>query len=251
MPSAEGRSASGGLLSRIGGAMLDLVYPQDCIACSRDVPVDPRGLCPDCRAGLPRIGEWRCPRCGDELGPYAAGRPACPSCSNRSGLMFRSAVAACRYEGAAREIVHRLKYGGDLRAVRLMKEAILQRLQSQSWVGEIDLVVPVPLHWTRRFSRRFNQSDLLARGIAVSLGRAYRPALLRRLRRTRAQAFLRGTAREQNMRGAFGVPRPRLAAGRTVLLVDDVMTTCATASECARSLLAAEARRVYVAVFAR
>ncbi len=251
MPSPEVRPASGRFFSRIGGAVLDLVYPQDCIACRRGVPVDPLGLCPDCRAGLPRIGEWRCPRCGDELGPYAAGRPACPSCSRRSGLMFRSAVAVCRYEGAAREIVHRLKFGGDLRAVRLMKEGIVQRVQSEPWAGEIDLVVPVPLHWTRRIGRRFNQSELLARSIAHSLGCDYRPSLLRRLRRTRAQSFLRGIAREENMRGAFGVPRPALANGRAVLLVDDVMTTCATASECARALLAAEARRVYVAVFAR
>lgn len=238
-------------LLRAAGGLLNLVYPQDCIACGRDVDVDAQCLCEGCRAAMPRIGRWQCPRCGDEIGPYTAGRIACPSCSRRDGLMFRAAVAACRYEGPARAVVHRLKYGADLRAVRMMADAMVEKLRGQQWLGEIDVVTPAPLHWTRRIGRRFNQAEVLARDVAGALSMECDSRLLRRVRRTDAQASLRGSAREENVRSAFAARTPDRVAGRTVLLVDDVMTTCATATACARSLLDVHARRVYVAVFAR
>jgi ComF family protein len=113
-----------------------------------------------------------------------------------------------------------------------------------------DLVVPVPLHWRRRWQRGYNQSEALARPLAARLGLSCRPWCLRRIRHTPQQPSQRAAGRLENVRGAFRA-RGGVLAGRTILLVDDVLTTGSTASEAARALRQAGARRVVVAVLAR
>jgi ComF family protein len=113
-----------------------------------------------------------------------------------------------------------------------------------------DVVVPVPLHWRRRWSRGYNQSEALARGLAARLGLPCRPRWLRRARFTPDQSRQTAAARRDNVRSAFWA-RPRAGLRqRCVLLVDDVLTTGSTASEAARALRAAGAARVVVAVLA-
>jgi len=233
-------------------SFLDLIYPRECMACgARLSPGDHACLCAECLGALPRITSDRCSRCGNALGPYAEGKFACPSCSRLSGLFFRGAAAVCRYEGAAREVVHRLKYGRDLRAAAWMSREMSECVQQPDWFDRIDAVVPVPLHWTRRLSRRFNQSDLLAQEISRACAKPVLAHVLRRIRRTESQALLTGAKREENVRGGFRAVRPKRISGKGILLVDDVMSTCATAAECSRALVRAGARRVYVIVFAR
>jgi len=116
---------------------------------------------------------------------------------------------------------------------------------------DVDVVVPVPLHWLRRIRRRFNQSGDLAEAVGKRFGLSLRAGVLRRVRPTRSQVGLTATQREDNVRGAFRVLRPQEVRERRVLLVDDVLTTGATCSECARTLRRAGAKRVYVAALAR
>jgi ComF family protein len=247
-----GKGRLGLALLRRGRAVLDLLYPQDCLACGGGMPRAPACLlCERCRSALPLIGPWHCPQCGDATGPFAEGAAACPSCAPRQGMVFRGAIAACRFEGPAREMVHRLKYSGDTRAVEWMGREMALRARKTPWWPAVEVIIPVPLHWTRRFTRRFNQSELLARALSRDSRPPCAPELLRRTRRTPAQVTLEPAAREQNVKGAFAASHPERVKGRTVLLVDDVMTTCATARECARVLRNAGARATYVAVFAR
>jgi len=185
------------------------------------------------------------------MGPHADGKRACPSCGHRRGLVFRGAAAVCRYEDGARDLVHRLKYGRDTRTAPVMGDAMAEKFMTLPWREEIDVIVPVPLHWTRHLARRFNQSALLARRIGAACGKPVRSRALRRTRRTVSQARLSGKDREENVRGVFAARDKESLEGKVVLLVDDVMTTCATAAECSRTLGRAGARRVYVAVFAR
>jgi ComF family protein len=125
----------------------------------------------------------------------------------------------------------------------LWAAAIVERLRDVP----IEAVVPVPLHWTRRWQRGFNQSEVLARAVAHSLGVPGKPGLLRCVRRTGQQKQLSPTARRDNMRDAFRAPR---VPYQSVLLIDDVMTTGATAHEAARALHKGGAKRIVVAVLA-
>ena len=209
-------------------------------------------LCPSCHARLPHIEPaHQCARCGNPLGPYAEGKRACSSCGGRSGFFFRGASAVCRYEGTARELVHHLKYGHDLRASTSMANAMSRALGRTPWFNEIDALVPVPLHWTRHLSRRFNQSEVLARRIACECDRPVMARALRRVRRTESQARLVGVQRVENVRGVFRINDRKRIVGKRLLLIDDVMSTCATARECSRALMKAGAKAIYVAVYAR
>ena len=233
-------------------AVLDLVYPRDCTACgTRLTGTQDDCFCEQCLQLLQRIGPEQCPRCGDQLGPFADGSRACRSCGGTRTLVFRRATAVFRYEGSARTAVHRLKYSRDLHTVRWMAREIASKLRSKDWFDSVDVVVPVPLHLSRRVTRRFNQSEVIARRVARLCGKPLLGNILRRTQRTASQTSLDRSQREQNVRGAFRMTSPKRVTGKIVLLVDDVMTTCATATECSRALVGAGARGVYVAVLAR
>jgi len=242
------RGGEGGLRSA-ARAFMELVYPSRCIGCDGSAGTGADVWCARCRDQLRPIGTARCPKCGFPFGPHVQGRAACPSC--RRGAPFKQAVAVYRYEGPLREAIHRWKYGGDLRAGRALREAMVAALANEPMMEDVDVVVPVPLHWLRRIWRRFNQSGDLAEAVGKRFGLSLRAGVLRRVRRTRSQVGLTATQREENVRGAFRVLRPREIRERCVLLVDDVLTTGATCNECARTLRRAGAKRVYVAALAR
>jgi ComF family protein len=162
-------------------------------------------------------------------------------------LGFDAAYSFGAYEGPLRDLIHVFKYGRvhplSVPLGRLLASAIPQ---DQSF----DFIVPVPLHWRRRLARGFNQSGLLAREVSRRYG--LRPSrALRRSRFTPAQAGLSHAGRRRNVAGAFAVPRNVDVTGRRVLLVDDVFTTGATLTACARALKRAGARYVAVLTLAR
>ena len=188
-----------------------------CAACLRQPePLDAEYFCTVCRT----------PFCN----PYpldAAGR--CALC--RLGLRsFDAAYCYGAYEGALRELIHLFKYAGMRPLAAPLGELLSAALPRQD---RFDLVVPVPLHWRRRWSRGFNQSELLARLTARRCGIAMRN-VLRRTRATGAQAGLSNSRRRRNVADAFRARES--VAGRRVLLVDDVLTTGATANACAAAL---------------
>jgi ComF family protein len=155
------------------------------------------------------------------------------------------------YEGRLREVVLRLKHHSGEGLAELLGELWVDQARQAFQAAQADVVVPVPLHWWRRWRRGYNQSVALALGTSGRLGLPCHPGWLRRIRHTPHQTYLSAAARRDNVRGAF---RARPAAGlkdRTVLLIDDVMTTGATVGEAARALRDAGARRVVVAVLAR
>lgn len=172
---------------------------------------------------------------------------------------FERAVAYGIYQGRLRDAIHALKYGGLHPAARglgrMLAEAIA-RLAEES--PKQMLIVPVPLHRSKLSQRGFNQARLLAREALRELGRSHpawrltlAPGTLMRLRETKSQAGLTPRQRRLNVRGAFSVSDPRAVAGRHVLLVDDIMTTGATARAAAQALARAGAESVWVATLAR
>jgi ComF family protein len=165
--------------------------------------------------------------------------------------VYARARAVARYDDTARRLVHRLKYSDRLDLVRALGGAMARA--GAELAAEADVIVPVPLHRLRLWRRRFNQANELARVVADTHAKPCEPFLLARVKRTRSQVGLTRAQRGDNLQGAFRVPtdaRARLA-GKRVLLVDDVVTTGATANAASRALLRGGARAVDVLSFAR
>ena len=176
---------------------------------------------------------------------------------NGSAFRFLTISAPALYEGPARRLIQRLKYE-DQPHVAVPMAQLMQRVANDvlAPLASADdmrpLLVPVPLHWTRLWRRRYNQAALLTRALGATCGHAVELDAMARVRRTRQQVGLSGNARAENVRGAFCVrPRARpLIGGRPVVLIDDVLTTGATVAACARTLLRAGAAEVRVLTFA-
>lgn len=174
----------------------------------------------------------------------------CPACLARPRA-FDAARAACLYDEVSRDPILKLKHADRLDLAPLLARWLSRA--ARELVEEADAIAPVPLHPLRLLHRRYNQAAEIARPLSALTGVAYLPDALVRRRATGTQAGKSGSGRKRNVAGAFHVPPARAGqvAGRRILLVDDVMTTGATAEGCARALKAAGAARVDLAVVAR
>jgi ComF family protein len=236
--------------------LVNFVFPPRCAACGRRMPLDTaRRVCAGCIARIEPLREPLCAVCGIPLDPRAnTGREWCQRCTS-SPPRFSSARAVTSYSFAYEEhptvsgIIRRHKYGLDQSLTHALAECLGDPLPLAD--NDYDLVIPVPLHRGRLRWRGFNQAALLGAAVAHRLRRPLDVSTLARMRATPPQTAQGHDARRRNVRAAFAVKHPHRIANRRVLLVDDVMTTGATADECARTLLGAGARRVDVLTLAR
>jgi ComF family protein len=231
----------------LAGHLLGLVYPPSCVACGR-ATAEPHGLCPACWRDLPFIERPYCERLGT---PFAVdyGGPLLSPGAIADPPVFGRARAVARYDGTARELVHRLKYGDRPELAKTLGR--MMAVAGAELLAEADLVVPVPLHAWRLWSRRFNQAMALAAVVGRQSGLRCDGFVLVRRKRTRSQVGLTRNERAANLQGAFHVPEARRLAGERVVLIDDVLTTGATANAASRALLRGGAGHVDVLTFAR
>jgi ComF family protein len=230
-------------------AVLDLLYPALCAVCGALLGPGRRDpLCGRCWEGIARIGPPYCLRCGAPmltLEPPGAPPASCSPCA-LAAPPWDYARAAARYAGPVREALHAFKFGGK----RTLAGPLGDLLVGQCPLPAVpEAVVPVPLAPARERERGFNQAALIAERLARALRAPLRPGWLVRVRPTAPQSDLGANERRLNVRGAF-LAAPA-AAGRHVVVVDDVMTTGATVAECARALRAAGAQRIGVLTVAR
>jgi ComF family protein len=239
-------------LTAAGSYLLDpllaLVFPSRCPGCGAPPERPMHGpLCSGCWQGLPRHRGRVCD-CGRPLAGAAGA--ACGSCRRRL-TPYASGASLGPYEGTLRTLIHDLKYRGRQRLAARLAEALLAEPAVRRLLAGEPVLVPVPLHPRKRRERGFNQAELLARELARrGAGPLVAGALVRRVD-TPPQAGMSAAARRRNVARAFAVRQRARLAGRDVVLVDDVLTTGATAVACARALVAAGASGVRVLTVAR
>lgn len=225
--------------------LLDLLYPPKCLVCG---DLGPAPLCTLCREAFRPLLPPICRRCGL---PIRDLRGLCSSCEAGAVYSFLAARAPGHFEGTLRQAILRLKYGGKQALAAPLGEYLAAFVQREPF-GRVpfDLIIPVPLHPSRLRQRGFNQSALLACEVGRRLGTPFAEDGLRRVRKTRPQVELHVSERAANVRGAFAAD-PARVGNKTVLLIDDVLTTLHTVNECAHVLEDAGAKRVYAAAVAR
>ncbi len=233
-------------------ALLHLIFPSDCAVCH--IPLRREGIpfiCQACWTGLSPLSGPCCPQCGQLFSsPVALAHSpthTCGACRQRPPA-FTKAWSLYAYQSPLKEALTLLKYRGKVTLAHPLSRLLIQHLPL---LPSVDMIMPVPLHAQRLREREFNQSALLAKPLSQHLGLPLVLGQLIRIRQTVPQTSLTKKERLLNLRKAFAVPQPETIRGKTILLVDDVMTTGTTIHECANTLLKAGSGQVYGLTLAR
>jgi len=238
--------------SRFGRRILDLMLPPRCGLCGDDLAVD-AALCLDCWRSLTFVTEPLCRVCGRPFELRPAGDAVCGDCLARPPI-FDRARSAVIYDAVSRSLILSFKHADRLTLAPLFASWL--RVAGAPLLRDADLLVPVPLHPWRLLARRYNQAAILCRETGRYTGTPVVDDVLVRTRRTSSQGRMTAPQRARNVRGAFAIRnncdgKAEAINGRRVLLVDDVLTTGATVSACARVLKRSGATAVDVLTLAR
>lgn len=225
-----------------------LIFPLECESCGSALPARPPvGICRKCYSEIRILGAPHCPGCGRTL---TGGSAKCGSCLGQN-FHFDRAFACTRYDGKIKELLHAYKFGGRKYLKNLFAKIIFQFMGDHLSADRFDAVAAVPLSPARKRERGFNQSELISKEVAKKTGAAHVSRALIRIKSAAPQSLLSKNERRANVRGCFLAKERGPFQAKRVLLVDDILTTGNTASECARTLKKAGAASVTVLACAR
>ena len=225
---------------------MDFCVPPYCSLCKAPLEEHERVVCEGCWSKVQVITGSHCAACGS---PSDESVSACIHCENRT-LHFDRARILSLFDETIQGLIHQLKYRGKRSIGHRLGGMLGALIASDGGSGDLDMIVPVPLHPSREKERGYNQSALVAHAMGARLGVRVRADLMARTRRTATQTKLNVEERAKNVAGAFEVRNPGSMRGQEILLVDDVLTTGATVNACTEALLNAGARRVCLAALA-
>ena len=230
-------------------AAVSLLYPPVCTICGANVRAS-EYLCDQCEAKTARVIAPFCQKCSEPFEGAITDAFTCANCAHRT-IHFDAAVAAYRSRGIVRQIIHTFKYGRQIYLRHLVARWLYAALDDERLSNRrFDIIIPVPLHPTRQRERGFNQASLLAELLSAEISIQSKPAL-ERIRYTTTQTSLDRAERMENLHKAFRLRKNADVRRLRVLLIDDVLTTGSTLSECARVLKRAGAISVHAVTAAR
>ena len=230
-------------------AAVSLLYPPVCAICGGRTQAG-EYLCQQCEAKASRIVAPFCQKCSEPFDGALTTTFTCANCAHRE-IYFDAAVAAYRGRGIVRQVIHDFKYGHQVHLRHLVVRWLCAAFDDQRLCGrQFDLMVPIPLHPARQRERGFNQASLLAELLSARISIRCKP-ILKRIRYTTTQTALDRAERMENLHNAFRLRKNADVRGLRVLLIDDVLTTGSTLSECAHVLKRSGAISVYAAIAAR
>lgn len=233
-------------------AAVDLFYPPRCVLCDKTLAGEEKYVCSECFDSLPLINGPRCPRCSRPIRTRNGEDQLCGMCRIQPNKNIKITVAASEYQGLMKRLIHLYKYERQQFLSNLFARIIAEQSIKMNLAENIDLLVPIPLHWTRKRWRGFNQAREICRGISRLIDVPVIPkSAFKRVRKTTPQVQLNVASRTSNIHNAFGVRKTKYIKGKNIALVDDVYTTGATSGECARMLLNAGAESVSLLIIAR
>ncbi len=229
---------------KIWEQILNCLLPPRCMRCGKILKCN-TGLCSDCFSEINFITEPYCYKCGHpfEFMEEHGGKLLCGRCLKRKRSFFRLSRSAFAYDEVSKNLILNFKFHDKTENARILAQMMFVAGKDIFDAG-IDVIIPVPLHYTRLIKRRYNQSALLANELSELSGIKADNLSLIRHKKTRPQVELSGMERQRNVRDVFSVKCPEQIKGRRVLLIDDVLTTGATLRECARALHKAGAKSI-------
>ena len=216
-------------------ALLDLFFPRKCIVCGRKLNVSEEHLCLYCLSDLPLTRFWTLNHNSMSDAFNAALQQDIRDNQPREHYAFATALFFYESEAEYRHIPYQIKYHGNISAGRYFGRMLGRKIAEAEWMSDVDMVIPVPLHWRRRWSRGYNQAEIIAGEVAHELGVPMRTDVLKRVRYTETQTKLEVEAKSRNVSGAFKANTVHDAV-RHVLIVDDVFTTGSTMNACHQAL---------------
>lgn len=214
-------------------ALADLLIPRVCIVCGRKLLQNEKHICLFCSADIPLTRFWmqKHNRMADRFNELI-------QCSLEVFEPYVYCTALFFYDNEAeyRKILYELKYMGNIAAGQYFAKMLGQRMASAEIFKDVDLVIPVPLHWRRQWKRGYNQAEVIAAEVASCLGAGLRTDLLRRTKHTRTQTRLSVEEKSRNVSGAFSMNKEKAPQARHILITDDMFTTGATTAACYMAL---------------
>jgi ComF family protein len=230
--------------------IVEMLFPSICWVCEKRLAEEEESFCHTCKLALLQDGDRTCPRCASSVGEFAEIAQGCPECMSQR-FAFDGAIRLGRYEGILRDAILKMKSATGEGLAESLGSLYAEQFQEQIRQIQAQLIVPIPLHWRKRWQRGYNQCESLGEGIARKMRISLDTRVLRRVRSTAPQSELSPTARQMNVKDAFAIGRKIDLKGKTILLVDDVLTTGSTVNEAAKKLKDAGASRVVVLVASR
>ncbi len=242
------------MLQGLFKGLKDLIYPNSCLICKNIIPaVEKRQLiCSGCWERIEKNPPPFCSGCGRHLDEQAIKNNACPGCAkSAANFYFDRAFSPCAYTGSIKKLIHEFKYSGRDYLGKYLAEPLCGFIRDyQLPIEYLDYIIPVPLHPSRKREREFNQAQLLGEEIGREFGIKVSSDALVRVKATKTQTELAFQERWQNLEGSFSVIKPDLIKGSNLLLIDDVLTTGATASQAAKCLKDSGAKKVILLTLA-